>query len=166
MRSQSRRQRNTVNNLTSACIAQIRAPADILGALQFAGTVPGRTGQLPLPTPDSTLGGRAWGWPISWRPTTVLRAGSGIYYVSMREGANSDRGLQGFGGQVDFPSPDGLSPSFTLADGFPAVKRPPIIDPALYVFGTVPYMPRYAGRAPYFYDWNITVEQGIGSRHT
>lgn len=116
-----------------------------LGALQFAGNGTGRTGKPRFTEPRLNAWGPRLGAAYQLGSNTVIRAGGGVYYASMREGANSDRGVTGFGGEFNPPSPDGVSPAFTLDSGFPAARRPPIIDPAVGLHLTVPYVPTYAG---------------------
>ncbi len=140
------------------------AAGGILGALEFAGNGVGRTGRARFTDVRMNAFSPRLGLAYQIAPKTVVRAGGALYYLPMREGANADRGTDGFGGFFNLASPDGgVSPGFLYGDGFPASPRkPPIIDPGLNLFGTVGYMPRYAGRAPYLYDWNFTVEQGLG----
>ncbi len=140
------------------------AAGNILGAMQFAGDGPGRTGQKRFT--DTRYNGFGPRLGIAYRifSKTVARAGGGIFYQSWREGTNADRMSDGFGGDYNITSPDGgVSPAFTLSEGFPATRQPPFLDPGINLFGTVWYQPRYAGRVPYFYDWNFTLEQGIGN---
>ncbi len=141
------------------------AAGGILGALEFAGEGPGRTGRSRFTDVRKNSFGPRFGLAYQMTPKSVVRAGGAVYYLPMREGANADRGTDGFGGFSTFASPDGgVSPAFSVNSGFPAaLRRPPIIDPGLNLFGTAPYMPRYAGLAPYLYDWNFTLEQGIGT---
>ena len=80
----------------------------------------------------------------------------------MRTGGNADRRTAGFGGLTTAASVTGYSEAFTLSQGFPPAQKPPIIDPGLNLFGSVPYQPKYVERAPYMYDWNFTLERSVG----
>jgi hypothetical protein len=134
------------------------------GALQFAGNGPGRTGQDSFLDVRKNAWGPRAGFAFQAFPTFVVRGGGGIFYVAEREGGNADRGTTGFGGGNDVTSPDGgVSPALLLDQGFPSFPHPPTIDPGLGLFGTVPFAARYAGYAPKMYDWNLTLEKGIGS---
>ena len=140
----------------------------LLGALEFAGDGPGRSGKGRFQdTRYNGLGPRV-GLAYQLTPNTVLRAGSAIYYQAMREDGNADNGVQGFGGR--FTSlPDYLATgiSFRLSNGLNEYgdlvqqRKPPQIDPSLLNFGTPTYMTGEAGRAPMFYDWNATVEHSF-----
>jgi hypothetical protein len=98
----------------------------------------------------------------------VIRAGGGIYYQPTREDGNADKGVQGFGGLYTSPS-DYLAPgiSFLVSKGFntfaPSVlaNKPPVVDPTIQLFGTPNYYFPPAGRAPYFSDWQFTVERNV-----
>src|SRR4029079_10495929 len=92
---------------------------------------------------------------------TVIRAGGAVYFIPMRTGGNADRRTAGFGGLTTATSVTGYSEAFTLNQGFPPVQKPPIIDPGLNLFGSVPYQPKYVERAPYMYDWNFTLERSV-----
>jgi hypothetical protein len=101
---------------------------------------------------------------------TVIRTGSAIYYQPSREDGNADNGIQGFGGSfgaIGNYLSNGISAR--VQDGFTAFSsqiaaiRPPITDPAvlsanLLQQGVFFYYSR-AGRAPYFADWNFTIER-------
>ena len=140
----------------------------LLGALEFAGDGPGRSGKARFQDTRYNSFGPRVGIAYQLTPSTVLRAGSAIYYQAMREDGNADNGVQGFGGR--FTSlPDYLATgiSFRLSNGLNEYgdlvqqRKPPQIDPSLLNFGTPTYMTAEAGRAPMFYDWNATVEHSF-----
>lgn len=136
----------------------------IPGALQFAGNGPGRTGRPSFLDLRKDAWGPRLGFAYQAFPSFVIRGGGAVFYVAEREGGNADRAELGFGGNATFSSPDGgVSPAFTLANGFPDFPKPPNLDPGLGVFGTVPFAARYAGLAPKMYDWNLTIEKGLGN---
>ncbi|MPY86926.1 MAG: TonB-dependent receptor plug domain-containing protein [Luteitalea sp.] len=139
------------------------AAGGIPGAMEFAGEGAGRTGQERFTDTRYNAWGPRMGIAYRMLDDTVIRAGGGIFYVPMREGGNADRGVQGFGGNFQVASPDGISPAFTLDKGFPSAEKPPLIDPGLNLFGSPYYQAPEAGRAPYMGDWNLTVEQGLGA---
>jgi hypothetical protein len=138
------------------------AAGNIPGALIFAGEGPGRTGQKRFTDTRYDAWGPRLGIAYQVMPQTVIRAGGAIYYIPMRTGGNADRRTTGFGGLFAVASVTGYGEAFTLDQGFPAAQKPPIIDPGLNLFGTVPYQPHYAELAPYMYDWNFTLERSIG----
>ncbi len=152
---------NRVSNVCLTCPNP--AAGGIPGALQFAGNGPGRTGQ------SSFLGTRynAWGPRVGFAyqavPGFVVRGGGGIYYVAEREGGNSDNALQGFQGISSIDSPNnGYTPAFTLAGGLPAANPVPDLDPGQALFQSPPFAAKYAGYAPRIYNWNFTMEKGLG----
>jgi len=153
-----------VSNLCFTCPNP--AAGGIPGALQFAGTGTGRTGQSSFLSLRKDAWGPRAGFAYEVLPKLVIRGAGAIFYVAEREGGNADRAELGFGGNATFSSPDGgVSPAFLIANGFPGFPKPPNLDPGLGVFGTVPFAARYAGYAPKMYDWNFTVEKGLGD-HT
>lgn len=101
---------------------------------------------------------------------TVFRTGGAIYYQPSREDGNADNGIQGFGGTFsatgNFLS-NGIS--YRLRDGITGFSTqirnltPPIADPQTLtgnLFQQSPfYYNPYAGRAPYFADWQFSIER-------
>ena len=155
-------EQSRVSNLCFSC-PNPRA-GDIPGALQFAGNGPGRTGRPSFLDVRKNAWGPRVGFAYEALHNFVIRGGGAIFYVAEREGGNADRAELGFGGNATFSSPDGgVSPAFILASGFPFFPKPPNLDPGLGVFGTVPFAARYAGFAPKMYDWNLTLEKGLGN---
>lgn len=144
---------------------------NLLGALEFAGDGPGRSGKKRFQDTRYNGFGPRIGLAYQLTSSTVLRAGSAIYYQAMREDGNADNGVQGFGGRFS-ALPDFLATgiSYRLSNGFNefgdrvAQQKPPRIDPTLLNFGTPTYMTAEAGRAPMFYDWNATVEHSFYSQ--
>ncbi|HJZ98446.1 MAG TPA: hypothetical protein VKE70_18175, partial [Candidatus Solibacter sp.] len=105
---------------------------------------------------------------------TVIRAGGSIYYQPSREDGNADNGIQGFGGtfgSIGNALSNGIS--YLVKDGFTsfapqiAALRPPIANPATLSANLLNQTPFYynptAGRAPYFGDWNFTIERTLTS---
>ena len=88
----------------------------------------------------------------------------------MREDGNADNGIQGFGGSfsavantlsngIAFLRKDGLT-------GFAEQIRantPPVVNPGIQLNGTAFYYNSKAGRAPYFADWQFTIERTIAA---
>lgn len=142
----------------------------LLGALEFAGSGQGRSGKNRFQDTRKNGFGPRVGFAYQATSRTVVRGGSAIFYQAMREDGNADNGVQGFGGRFS-ALPDFLATgiSFRLENGFTefgnAVEnlRPPKIDPSLVNFQVPTYMTAEAGRAPMFYDWNLTIEQQLAS---
>jgi hypothetical protein len=106
-------------------------------------------------------------------PRTVLRAGGSIYYQPSREDGNADNGIQGFGGTFSPPG-NYLSSGISMAHftGFlplnsliqanmPPVATPEALSAARLNQGVFYYNPS-SGRAPYFGDWQFSVERTVG----
>jgi hypothetical protein len=138
------------------------------GAIQFGGVGPGRTGRYRwTDTRYDALGPRL-GVAYQIRPDTVIRAGGGIYYEPLREGANADRENNGFAGYRTVNQPNSYTSAFTLAGGVPTPVPSPIINPGICSVnsnvGCTPFLQYpYTGLAPRFGTWNATVERRFGS---
>ncbi|WP_031496225.1 TonB-dependent receptor [Bryobacter aggregatus] len=145
------------------------AAGGLLGAMQFAGVdgAPNRFGQTRMNAFGPRLG-------MAYRvgSKTVLRAGGSIYYQPSREDGNADNGIQGFGGtfsSIGSNLSNGVS--YLVKDGYTsfatqiAALRPPISSPAVLSANLLNQTPFYynptAGRAPYFGDWNFTVDHTL-----
>ncbi|MCI0627731.1 MAG: TonB-dependent receptor, partial [Acidobacteria bacterium] len=140
----------------------------LLGAMEFAGFGPGRSGKRRFQDVRKNAWGPRLGLAYQLTPKTVLRAGGAIYYQPMREDGNADRGTEGFGGSF-FALGDFLATgiSFQLKNGFNEfgnrveAQRPPTLNPSLQNFSSMNYMHPETGRVPYFYDWNFTLEHSF-----
>lgn len=145
------------------------AAGGLLGAMQYAGVdgAPSHFGQTRL----NAFGPRL-GMAYELTPKTVLRAGGSIYYQPAREDGNADNGIQGFGGTfgaIGNNLSNGIS--YLVKDGFTsfapqiAALRPPISTPAQLSANLLNQSPFYynptAGRAPYFGDWNFTIDRTL-----
>jgi len=139
------------------------------GAMVFAGVdgAPDHFGETKL---------NAWGPRLgiaySLNTKTVIRTGGAIYYQPAREDGNADNGIQGFGGTfgatANFLS-NGIS--YQLKNGLSAfttqIKNltPPIADPQTLTGNLFQQSPFFyyskAGRAPYFADWQFSIERVI-----
>ncbi len=144
------------------------AAGGLPGAMVFAGTGTGRTGQERFGQTRLNGFGPRLGIAYQLTPKTVIRAGSGIYYQPTREDGNADKGVQGFGGLFT-STPDYLAPgiSFLTSQGFNTfaqsvqANKPPVVNPTIQLFGTPNFYLPSAGRAPYFADWQFTVERSF-----
>jgi hypothetical protein len=145
------------------------AAGGLQGAMVYAGVdgAPTRFGE----TRKNAFGPRL-GLAYQLDSKTVIRAGGSIFYQPSREDGNADNGIQGFGGTfgaVGNSLSNGVS--FQVKDGFTpfssqiASLRPPIASPAQLSANLLNQTPFFyfskAGRAPYFADWNFTVEREV-----
>ena len=101
------------------------------GAIVFAGDGQGRTGGKTFAATYLNGWGPRLGLAYQLTKSTVLRAGSGLFYAPL-VGTGLNR--QGFDSNISLSSQDGgLTPSFQFDAGWPAgvVKRAPFIDPTV-----------------------------------
>ena len=91
----------------------------ILGAIEFGGVGPGRIGQNRFTDFRKNGWGPRIGFAYQVTPTTVVRAGGGLFYDPPREGGNADTHNTGFAGYRSVFQPNTYTQAFTLAQGFP-----------------------------------------------
>jgi hypothetical protein len=143
------------------------AAGGIPGAMAFAGI-----GNAKDVTHWGETRKNAWGPRLGFAyqltPKTVIRAGSSIYYQPTREDGNADRGTQGFGGWFFSPTDYlGTGIALQLKNGFNQFgnlvqfNKPPVTDPSISIYSNPFYFFPKAGRAPYFMDWQFTIEQSV-----
>jgi hypothetical protein len=144
------------------------AAGGIPGAMIFAGNGPGRSGIDHFGDTRLNAFGPRLGFAYQATSTTVIRAGSALFYQPTREDGNADNGVQGFGGNFNAPSNFlGNGIAFRFPNGFNTfasavqANKPPVIDPGIQLYGSPFYYNPSAGRAPYFADWDFTVEQSV-----
>jgi len=157
------------SNFCPSCPAN--AFGGIPGAMVYAGAggQPSHFGETKM----NAFGPRL-GIAYQLNSKTVVRSGGAIYYQPSREDGNADNGIQGFGGTFgatgNFLS-NGIS--YLVSNGLTAfatqIKNlaPPIADPQTLtanLFQQTPffYNPK-ASRAPYFADWQLTIERILTS---
>ena len=145
------------------------AAGGIPGAMVIAGKdgAPQRFGE----TRKNAFGPRL-GFAYQLDSKTVIRSGSAIYFQPSREDGNADNGIQGFGGTfgsipnslsngISYRVPTGFLPFSTQINAL----KPPVKDAATLSANLLNQAPFFyfseAGRAPYFADWNFTLERGI-----
>jgi hypothetical protein len=139
-----------------------------LGALEFAGDGPGRTGERRLQQTRLNALGPRLGFAYQLSNKTVVRGGGAIMYDSNREDNNADQGIQGFGGSFSAPGNFySTGVTYLLGKGFGQygslvdASRPPKVDPTLANNQSPQYKAGEAGRAGYYTDYNLTVEHSL-----
>jgi hypothetical protein len=132
------------------------------GALAFAGKGgPGFTGRRSFVNTDySGLSGRV-GMSVGITPTTLFRAGYGVYYT--------DYGLTiastGYQARANIESTNnGVSPALLLQNGVPATTSlsSPTPTPDLINGQSASYMDSDAGAMPRIQEWTANLQQTIG----
>ncbi|MDQ2777869.1 MAG: carboxypeptidase-like regulatory domain-containing protein [Acidobacteriota bacterium] len=147
------------------------AAAGLPGALVFAGKGPGRNGSVSetwaytWPNDFAPRVGFAWA-PAAAHNKTVFRGGFAIYYGAITY-ADFGNDLQtGFQSNPTLSSPDGFSPAFNLASGFPAYKAPPNLDPSQANFAGNPanaYVDSSYGRPAMVNNWSFDIQQQLAT---
>jgi outer membrane receptor protein involved in Fe transport len=139
-----------------------------LGAIEFLGDGPGRSGRSSFA--DTWYGGFGprVGFAYSVTPLTVLRGGYGVSYAPGNAAAGlraSQRFGFGFNAQPTWQTTNsGVDPAFQLDAGFPQnFARPPFIDPSVANGSDVDYMEPGDGRVPYFQNFTFGVQQELPS---
>lgn len=133
-----------------------------LGALLFAGTGTGRQGSRNLADSFFSAFGPRFGFAYSLNDKTVVRGGAGISYANIQTVSGSTHQL-GFTASPGFSNPNnGVTPTFTLSQGFPAYAVPPFIDPSRANNNSVPwYQGHEATRPPMDMNFNLSVQRQI-----
>jgi hypothetical protein len=164
-----KRERNLHNsNFCPAC------PAAAFGGIPGAMVYAGRDGQPERfgLTRKNAFGPRI-GFAYQLNAKTVVRSGSAIYYQPSREDGNADNGIQGFGGTfgatgnflsngISYLVRDGVTGFATqIRNLTPPIATPQALTSNLFQQTAFFYNPS-AGRAPYFADWNFTIERTLG----
>jgi len=144
------------------------AAGGILGAMEFAGSGPGRDGKSGFYQTRYNAFGPRLGVAYQLGSKTVIRAGGAIFYQPTREDGNADNGVQGFGGSYSAPANYfGSGIALQLSSGFlpfasqVQANKPPVIDPGLQLFASPYYWYPPKGRAPYFGDYQLTIEHNV-----
>lgn len=135
----------------------------IPGALRFLGTGPGREGRRNLHNTAAGWGPRA-GLAYQWNEKTVIRAGAGIFYSTVKvpglAGASN-----GFANSPGWASADqGITPAFNWDRGFPAWEAPPILNPGFNAgFGIPWWGADEIAKLPQSANWNLAIARVLPS---
>ena len=132
-----------------------------LGAMVFAGTGPGRTGQRTFEDPKRDAYGPRFGFAYRLTDKTVVRGGYGIYYGGVNYSqfaADADIGFTTNPTAANLTN--GLNPAFFWDNGFPQnlIAYPPTINPAV-ANGTSPVaVAKDDLTLPRYQNWSLTYE--------
>lgn len=133
------------------------------GAYVFEGNGPGRLGGN---TQQSTFK-KAWGPRVGLayqlRPGTVVRAGYGIYYQSLKVGGFGENDSAGFTGNYTYPTPASLqTPAVVLSQiqAYPG-PQPPFINPTFQNGQSPTVILSQTARPGTTQTWSLDVEQQL-----
>ncbi len=135
----------------------------ILGAYAFSGTGPGRTGQsTPQTTFRKAIGPRL-GFAYALNPSTVIRAGYGVYFSNLSVGGFAENDSQGFAGNYTYPnaaSPQTPTVVLSQISAYPG-NLPPFIEPTAQN-GTTPTMIlSKVARPGTIQNWTLDIQQQL-----
>jgi hypothetical protein len=134
------------------------------GALIFAGTGPGRSGQRTFEHPDKDAWGPRIGFAYRMGEKNAIKGGYGMYYAGVA--LDQFIGLPTLGFQANLLAPNltnGREPAFYLDNGFPPdrVVRPPFIDPSFANGTNVLAVPPNGLTLPRFQNWSVTLQHQL-----
>jgi hypothetical protein len=136
-----------------------------LGAMLFAGSGPGRTGNNYFSDTDFKLIQPRFGFAYQLNQKTVVRGGYSIFAGT--SGDVLENGIRqnysvGFNASDRRSSTDnGLTPAFYLQNGYPAIALPPFIDPTLNLGGGVLWLAREDGHPSRLQNWSLDVQREL-----
>jgi hypothetical protein len=139
------------------------------GALVFAGTGPGRNGNVDEKWANTwykDLGPRigfAWSPKLFGQNNTVIRGGYGIIYGALVYADFGARLRAGFATQPSPTSTDNFSPAFNISSGFPASVAPPNLDPTQLNNQNPDYIDPSFGRPAMVQNWSLDVQQQLAA---
>jgi hypothetical protein len=129
------------------------------GALEFAGTGPGHSGQGQFAQAWHKGFGPRIGLAYALDKNTVFRAAYGIMYDT-NAGPAIFLNQQGYYTQATLSSLNsGVTPAFNWAIGFPSVPLGPIFSPTFANGGSTSWMQANGARLPMVENWNIGVQR-------
>lgn len=129
------------------------------GALVFAGSGSGRTGQAQFADSWHNGFGPRIGLAYSFKKDTVLRAAFGIMYDT-NAGPAIFLNQQGYFTQATLASLNaGVTPAFNWKIGFPPVPQGPFFDPTFANGGSTSWMQPNGARLPMVENWNVGLQR-------
>lgn len=137
-----------------------------LGALIFAGSGTGRTGNRALNSGYYGAVSPRVGLAYSIDPKTVIRAGAARSFGRVTALQSSSH-YAGFVGQYSFTSPNqGIAPAFNWDAGLPAYLTPPQINPSFANLQNVDYWNGNSARPNTYDNWTVSVQRQLTTHLT
>jgi hypothetical protein len=135
----------------------------IPGAYEFLGAGAGRTGSNSSQNTFHDSYGPRIGFAYLATPSTVVRAGYGIYYQNLKVGGFGENDSQGFFGSYTYPGPTGpQNPDVVLAQitAYPG-PTPPFINPTVMNGQDPTVILTKTARPGTTQTWTLDVEQQL-----
>jgi len=134
------------------------------GAIIFAGTGPGRSGQRKFENVPKDAWGPRVGFAYRLDDRQALRGGYGIYYAHVAFSQFGGQPTQGFASSPFAPNnTNGIFPAHHLDSGFPEglIQYPPFIDPTINLGGNVVAVTPDGLTLPRFQNWSVTYNRQL-----
>ena len=135
------------------------------GALVFLGNGEGRTGTTNVFGSYKVGLSPRFAMTYALDRKTVIRTGYGIFRIETAVGRlnGCNYWCSGFGLQPNYTSTNqGVTPAFTLEQGFPVnPRKPPIYDPALNNNGSVSLINWHANRMALMQSWTFDIQREL-----
>lgn len=148
-----------VHNETSSFSPTVMNPVGVMGALIFAGTGTGRSGEQFVKTWTKGFGPRA-GLAYSLSSKTIIRASTGIYYS---DETDSGGYTAGFTSSPSFSSPDNYTPVYNWGTAsFPQnYSLPPQLTPGFQNNQSITWLLPAGTRLPQILSWTVAVQHEL-----